>query len=548
MSIQEQIVGIVKRYFDNAVIIDDELEFEQQRLPEIKDEELGFIPDDVDIIDDVAPASMKGQLPANEQPGELFHELTKEGIVTFPYKYQRTADELQLRWLSSILRNAKLLFLDWNLEEAKAGSSSVAGTASLKIIEEYSKVRSGLKCAVIYTQADCSEVLEEISSHFEIVDKNAYFFQERNAEEGNSLFGFVMNKEIQPSNIMEIIGSILLKDKSISLHILDSVHRLEQSISNVMHRFNAPFEKVIFTQMISSEIDSNDIPAFLDDTLLSDVLTEHSKISATNFLFQSKKTEILQTLLQRPIEQQEIESFHALITLKKKDLIVRKLLDSTFMSNIIELLRNHELDSIATLKDEIMRISANQLNDEHIRDIILVLMLIDGFRKNSSDFQKTFQKQTYYLTKLMKYCKTNSDLIDTGSIWSMVDEKGQYMLCITPFCDTYRPEKVNHIYKFIVGRATSPTEKLLNNKDTNFAFISVPLEESKSLVFVKWEFYNVVSMDGASALQKMRKITTLKKEYVQNIINRYIGYQARAGVNELFYKESYRSHFVDLLS
>ncbi|GBG07648.1 hypothetical protein PAT3040_02204 [Paenibacillus agaridevorans] len=545
MSIQEQIVGIVKRYFDNAVIVDDDLNLEEQSLPEITDEELVSVPDDLGLIEYATPASAKAELITREQPGLLFRELAKEGIVTYPYRYQRTADEIQLRWLSSILRNAKLLFLDWNLEEAKPESSSVAGTASLKIMEEYSKVRSGLKCAVIYTQADCIEVLDEIAPHFQIIDRENYFFQEKNAEEGNSLFGFVMNKEIQASDIMDRIGSILLKDKSISLHILDSVHRLEQSISNVMHRFNAPFEKIIFTQMVSSEIDSKDMPAFLDDTLLSDVLSEHSKISATNFLFRLKKREISESLKQQAINQQELEAIRNHIPYKKKELIESKLLDSTFTTRIIELLESDQLDSIDSLKSRILEVSANQMSLDSVRDIILILMLLDEFRRNTVGFKETFQKQTYYLTKLLKYFRTDRNLIDTGSIWKF---KNQYMLCITPFCDTYRPEKVNFTYKFIVGNEIPPTEKLLDNKETNSAFISVPIEESKSLIFVKWDFYNVVSVDKDSVLKDMQKITTLKKEYVQNIINRYIGYQARAGVNELFYKESYRSHFVGLLS
>lgn len=41
MSEIMQVEAIVKRYFDNAVIVDDQLNFNEIELPEITDEELG---------------------------------------------------------------------------------------------------------------------------------------------------------------------------------------------------------------------------------------------------------------------------------------------------------------------------------------------------------------------------------------------------------------------------------------------------------------------------------------------------------------------------
>lgn len=103
--------------------------------------------------------------------------MTKEGIITFPYKYQNTKDEIQLNLLSPVLSQAKLLVLDWNLEDAKSGSNLIPGTASLKILNNYMVNRKGLKCAVIYTQTNCKDVLDEIGKHFDIVDEEAFFFK-----------------------------------------------------------------------------------------------------------------------------------------------------------------------------------------------------------------------------------------------------------------------------------------------------------------------------------------------------------------------------------
>lgn len=71
MSIQETVVGIVKNYFDNAVIIDDQLDYEHKVLPEIEDADLAFIPDDLDVIDtetgeQAAPATQLTPLKINQ--------------------------------------------------------------------------------------------------------------------------------------------------------------------------------------------------------------------------------------------------------------------------------------------------------------------------------------------------------------------------------------------------------------------------------------------------------------------------------------------------
>lgn len=66
--------------------------------------------------------------------------------------------------------------------------------------------------------------------------------------------------------------------------------------------------------------------------------------------------------------------------------------------------------------------------------------------------------------------------------------------------------------------------------------------------FIRWDFYHVISMKKEEVLRDCEKISTLRKEYIQNIINRYISYQARAGVNELFSKKLTENRFTTYLT
>jgi hypothetical protein len=549
MRTENSVVGIVKRYFDNALIIDDQISFEfhNETYETVPDSELENLPDVMEYLEDTVAVTSEESIEVEEKTSQLFQDLTREGVIVLPYKYQIGNDDSQINMLSAPLINAKLLVLDWNLENANSGSVSVPGTASMQILEKYITNRTGLKCVVIYTQEDKVKVIEKVSEKFEIIDEGSLpYFQDTSKEDENSLFGFIIDKKFSYENIMESIGDILLKDKCIPLHIMDSSYRIEKSLSNVMNKFNAPFENVMFTQMLSSSIESEEIPSFLDGTLLSELLTEHSKISPVNFIFQSKKTKILHTLEGKKIEESEIVSFLEIVNMTKaKRTVLNTLCKEKCNNKVIEILKDDTINSFDLFKESLR----NELHfsPEQVSEVVLFLMLIEDYR-NKDDFRDSFIKQTYYLTKLLKYTnKSNDEKIETGSIWIDKNEPNRYLLCITPFCDTYRPEKVANTYKFIVGEVTDPKPNLLKNDSTNFAFIGIPLEEEKKLVFVKWNFYEVTSLKSEKFDENMEKICTLKKEYIQKIINSYIGYQSRAGVEELFFKDTYRENFVGFL-
>lgn len=99
-----------------------------------------------------------------------------------------------------------------------------------------------------------------------------------------------MKKDIEPAELIRKISQILLSDKCIPIHIMDSASRLEKSITKAIHKFNAPFEQVLLTQILSSEIKNEGIPKFLDDTFLSSVLSDDTVIQPSNFLLVRKET------------------------------------------------------------------------------------------------------------------------------------------------------------------------------------------------------------------------------------------------------------------
>lgn len=537
-----QVEAIVKRYFDNAVIVDDQLNFTEIELPEITDEDLGDIPDEF-LFDDVAVTS---EDDLNQRPKELFQQLTLDGFIAYPYRYGTQSADVQLRFLSKVLDTTKLLFIDWNLEDFKPESPEKPGKAAIEILNYYTSRLVGLKCAVIYTQEDCDVVLSEISSHFEVIDSQNYFFQEIGKTGGNSLFGFVMKKDTEPSELIKKISQILLNDKCIPIHIMDSASRLEMSITKAIHKFNAPFEQVLLTQILSSEIKNESIPKFLDDTLLSSILSDDFALQPSNFLFNAKKNKIMKALSSESIDLQKITDFFGVIDIKGKQAILDLFRNGRFLEGLKGAFNDEAIDSFESLKVVIQSILPDQSANNKINEIVLMIFLIVDYIENSEDFKGTFLEQTYHFTKLLKYVETAKDKVNTGSIFRRKADN-TYLLCITPFCDTHRPDiKVKNIYKFIVGDIVESSKEMLKNSNDSFACTGVPIDGDRAVKFIRWDFYYVISMKKEEVFNDCEKIATLRKEYIQNIINRYIAYQARAGVNELFFKETYRESFYNV--
>ncbi|WP_410512441.1 hypothetical protein PaeBR_20940 [Paenibacillus sp. BR2-3] len=534
-----QVEDIVKRYFDNAVIIDDQMNFEEIILPELTDQDLGELPDDL-VIGQVAVTE---ESDLDSRPQKLLQQLTLDGFIAYPYKYSTQDVGVQMQFLSKVLNTSKLLFVDWNLEGYKPESPDKPGKAAIEILNYYADQLVGLKCAVIYTQENSKEVLDAVTAHFDVIDQENFFFQEKGKTEGNSLFGFIIRKNTEPREIVEMISKILLKDKCIPIHIMDSASRLENSITKAIHKFNAPFEKVLLTQILSSDIKNEGIPKFLDDTLLSNILSDESSYKASNLLFSIKKQKIMEKLNSDSINLAVMKKFCEVVNLKGKEVVENLFRNSAFLVELKKAINDSEVDTFEKLKLSVISISPDQALNTKINEFILALVLVVDFIDDEALFKQSFLEQTYYFTKLIKYIEITGDNIHTGSIYKILD-KDKYLLCITPFCDTHRPStKVENIFKFIVGKLIEPNKASLKNDSENSCCTGVPFTSDKAVKFIKWDFYNVVSLEVDEVARTTEKVATLRKDYIQNIINRYIAYQARAGVNELFYKETFRETF-----
>jgi hypothetical protein len=105
------------------------------------------------------------------------------------------------------------------------------------------------------------------------------------------------------------------------------------------------------------------------------------------------------------------------------------------------------------------------------------------------DFYADLQRQTVRFTKLLKFEQdARPTPVDTGSIY---EQNGQYLLCITPYCDTARPKKVDHQFKFLIGRVEPPdigeVKRYKESDKSHGTFLPI----DGDLKYVVWDLFNV---------------------------------------------------------
>ncbi|PED47350.1 MULTISPECIES: response regulator receiver domain [Bacillus] len=573
MNYLEPVEKIVRDYFDNAIIIDDQLDLCTTSTDPllISDEDIDYNLG-IEIASALEADTIQEAVPIedtthSQRPYETYQTFLNEGFITVPWKYSNSTD---IDNLTNILKNAKLLVIDWNLEETN--DPHFLGQSSLQIIKRFCEINKGMKCVVIYTKEDFNDVQLKLCSEFNCTNlsnaNNMLFFQEKDTL--SSLFGFVMSKDVSPNQIIKNISTSLFYNNSTSIHFIESANLLDLRMTKALTEFSGPFEKVFLTQVVTSAMSNADISRFFNETLLSNLLETQLTDTNNNFLLALKVNNLIEVLKRQPIDISVITNLTKALNIFTAEKDIFKELkhyfeQPNFQQELLTAL-HESISSFEVLKDCILSVCSNYILKDKYKNkpgdihkyksqIFLFFMLLDDYIScsNNEQFISIYKDQLHYFTQLMKYTSQSSYTeIQTGTIIKgPSEENSKFLLCITPFCDAFRLESVDNKHKFLVGQLKDEyTETNLKNDKNNCHFLAVPDSNSNELLIIKFDFYHTLTLDQSELANQdnYKNIGTLKKDYVQKIINRYIAYQSRAGVDEVFYKESsYINNFINIL-
>ncbi|MFV8520901.1 hypothetical protein [Bacillus sp. SBS7] len=563
MNTQESVEKIVKEYFDNAIIIDDQLNLctTQNETKQVSDDELTgdweFEQTDFEmtLTTNEEIASTQEEETYKYDAFAAFQSLIGKGFITLPWKYKNDVGIAgELEKLAPLLINSKLLVIDWNLEETT--NKDFLGDSSLTIIKEFCKLNKGLKCVVIYTKEATDDVKLKLCSEYQCVQSQSediLIFEEK---ESSSLFGFVMSKKINPDQIIKNISSELLNRNSTTMHFIESANLLDRNINETLTQFNQPFEKVLLTQIITSNMSNKQFNTFFNETLLSNVLSELQSSEGNNFFIYSKVNKLIE-LVKNNVQPGHITGLCDFLNVKGiKDNMINLLTNPLFINELATI--NTSVYSLESLHEKIVEITKKYYRDENNFNknknvILLFFALIEFYSKSTSleDFKKVYKYELYRFTRLLKYTNKNYDdpTAKNGSIY-IDKQSNKYILCITPVCDTVRLQNINNKHKFIIGEKINTIDKNTLKGTEKDYILAIPDDSEQQNIFVKFNYFDttIVEMNSLDNTSNYQYLCTLKREYIQKIINLYSSYQSRAGVEELFCKESiYVNNFLNLI-
>lgn len=541
--------NIIRSYFSSVVFIDDDINLNEGNITVVDDDIDYSVLDEEDYTNENAVSEHEQEVAVTDEnnrysPVEIINKFMDEGFIISPYSFNEEEYLQDDGRINKLIKNAKMIVLDWNLEKTKLPSDM--GKNAIKIIEKIIQDNTGLKCCIIYTSCeDAKQQLKSLNKFIFKDDEEIDMFISKD-ESITNLIGFFSDKNISPKEIIENISTYLLKNKSVVLSFINSAIFFQQNMDKVLSKFNKSFETALYSQIMTSNMDNNQIYSFLSRFLLSSI--EEEDMIHESFLFQIKSNSIRNFLSEK--DNTELSEI-----LRKIDIDFGGNIDNSFFSQENEYILAKVLKDI-WLKDEnkdfsniknkisklIKKINNNLVNKISKNNIkcatkrlFIYSMFIDQFDGQKS-IKKILANQLCTFTSLMKYKQISNERVETGTI---LKDGNKFLLCITPYCDIVRINNIDNKYKFLVGQEVGSIKKNDIDKLTTSLkndVMAVPYDNK--IIFIKWSFYDTIIIKG-EMFEEKETVATLKKEYIQKVLNEYLAYQSRAGVSELFYKESY---------
>lgn len=170
------------------------------------------------------------------------------------------------------------------------------------------------------------------------------------------------------------------------------------------------------------------------------------------------------------------------------------------------------------------------LKFKYYHDPSLSNQLIEGIGYNSKKKAEFLQNRLHFGDVLIRQ---NSD------------RTNDYLLCITPPCDAFRPEKTKLHIIFIKG-IEIPLQELTTRRKENTHLSALPVIDASGnsqIRYVSWKFFDIVTFNlreekDYKDLCTWERPYMMTEQYARQISNLFISYFSRAGVDELFMKSA----------
>jgi hypothetical protein len=523
---------------------------------------------------------------------EIIYNLNNNGNKVSPFFFE---GDHQVDRVTSLIEHSHLTILDWELD-------LTGGETTIKILDSVLKNTKRLKLLVVYTKNPLQaskmirdkfedKIIDSGQTNVEGSMVDIFDFQEA--------FILVCKKKELPSNkLLETFIDLLVRKFGLFQFVFfDAINKIVSETATILKQFSYPFENTLLLQLQSSGFNSTDYAKIISrmvanhitkvidvDSRIMDEITERWKKNIVTLLAM-EDTKLLELLSSKfeTLEQAQnsgtngkknkkyisyinkisLEKWREIFTLMQglnlneagslkpvMDIIIEHVVamsaEADFEKNkkLVDLCQDNQ-----TLKEQCLALYRSNVKSDVTRWVspllpsILLTLIADHMTPNYSSsvadlvhLMKVIEHKDIRLDNINTIIGTNAivNYLNTGDI--LIDGD-KHLLCISPSCDVFRPEKVKNKLKFVTGKKIDGDSAFINLKTYEHLTILPDYENPGKLICVLWDF-SLTEVHYIGDLSNYIRPYRLESGYIQQIMNAYIAYQSRTGVDELFVKNS----------
>lgn len=515
-------------------------------------------------------------------PKNLYESFKEHNCILDFHKYQDLESWLPKK--NIILKNKDLLILDWQLTDG-----ALPFKDALEILFDAVKTDS---LPFIYLYTDRPELDEIVLHIYSYLSGNSFdnlkenydslcdqFEEFIDGEDANELISGMKNHFIEciqkPENIKEIKREIVAHlKKELGIEPRDAGIKYNELIKIGTSVFNCSVEEFfknlglflnngLFRKEPVLDIEIRPIEGekhtYLINNTLVKISTKKTNVGGTGPEIVSAEqvySDFSKTISKRP------NNFLALLGLEMRNLYRERCsIIGKDINEINELAFFHHQESLEPeedgafheflsniWKDEVSSFLLEQkprlfsvLNDYKIKNEID--SKLEEFHKNPEDVIQNLAKLNYYYT-ILRITHAEPRKIRFGDIFHLKNANNSnidfsFLLCITPHCDCFRPEKINNYFYFVGGKEIKLSRGL---KIGDSGFISY-VKTDKGLVCIEWEInpftiyisenniINPIEFDLMGQKITLKHLTWQKENHTQRIANESFSHASRVGID-----------------
>lgn len=515
----------------------------------------------------------------DESISNVLYYCRERNMNLFPYEF-KDSESFDVYKFINFAKKFTWIILDWNIPDQTQIYNEVIKTFGSD---------KRLRFITIYTDSDDLNPIKE--SIFKIAKE--FNFNLDSISEENSLYQigsiiiFLQQKtECELSKLLDTFSLTMLDNfGELFLAILQYSQVIEEKSSEVLMKTTNPFKILALMQVLKNDTTQEGFNKELNKVISENILafaslpvetTEYIKENIINHIKEyTKKMTVIKDCCEC---YQGKETKPKFITSYTDDMLSDILKDSE-IDKLFEYFNNM---NFSALDKPPIQFTADLLTNMSFKNSVypnlLDCIILGSLKPNDTmiDLKKHYGEALLKLLEFTKYDKYSEDevfeerldkggieldnLFSIGDVFELKDRKRdyyEYLLCITPECDTLRlSSSINERVTFIPGHVISwrDYKKHIENNNKYKQYVSLlPCcnKKGEHIVPVEWDFYsvhmfNLKSKEDKERVKRYKRYYNMRYEYTKQIQSKFISYFLRNGVDELFIKDKNVS-FGDML-